>query len=1048
MNKNSKRRITMRIFCVFMVIMMLLMAIPSASADGAVTGEQNEVLSPSDPAFGYYYRFVTEDTIEITDYQGYESEVIIPSEIDGYKVVGIANFSVTGTTETNMRLKKIVIPDTVTYIGEHAFMQNPDTESANLEEIVLSKNLKTIGEGAFQYLRNLKSITIPASVTEIGEGAFTGCISLEEIIFQGEIPTLRDMAFGCRLNMYDWRFIPAIENLYNDWYCNENRSDFFIWNDYLLSYDGTSKNPVIPDGVRQIASGAFYGSEIESVTIPDSVESIGSMAFEECKSLKSVTIPSSVKRLEWNAFANCEQLAEVKFSEGLKYIGEWAFSECVALTEINLPDGLEEIDSGAFEYCENIVNITFPNTLLIADESVVYGTSWFDNTFKDGDEIYLGSVFLGIMGDQYPETLTVRAGTLAVDFSYCNGLKKINLPAGLKRFTMFGLEYCEITELNIPESVEYIDCGNFPKLETLNLPERAELAPWAFSYCPLLKSLTIPKGNKVLTAIAGSECDSLESITLADDVLEIRGEWSGIGGENLKYIDLANVKIIGEEAFHLSSIESITLPDTVVQIDLNAFWDCTSLKTIKGGKNVKTIGGNAFEGCTSLSDIGELDDGGVREICAQAFHETQWYYNQPDGVIYIGDIAYCYKGEMPENTVLAIREGTRVIGNGFIFDKVPLNDGDIARFSQPNLKALILPQSCKLVGLYSFGKCPNLERVDLGGTEAIWTAGFISNGIQRLDLPESMLYIDKEAFYSDRLTSIYLNDGLRVIENDAFLLYTGENPDVVPNDIYIPASVNYIGYYSVGYCIDVDGWPYVSTDYTIYGYNETAAQQYAEYNEITFVDLQDQPIPEPEPTEPIPLPSEPTPTEPIPSDPATVLTDEVTGVSVEGDIDDDVTLNVEETETDIENAVAAYDITLEKDGVEVQPNGDVRVTLPVPPGKKGNRCSVKNVNGNTVVDMNADLVYDTLVFTTNHFSVYVIVEDKTALNVGDVDGDGIVSIDDVTYIQKFLAKYDTAPIDTDDEEQFRVADANGDGIINITDATTIQRYLAGFFDSL
>ena len=167
-----------RLFSLLLTLAMLLSLLPAAHALG-------EEKLPDEAGYGFTYAFVSPTTIEITAYYGYEAEVTVPSTIDGYTVVGIQSFHATeGYSDPNVVVRKVTLPDTVTYIADDAFYDSDDwsakTHSA-LREIVLPQSLKTIGERAFYHNYYLEKITIPASVTEIGKAAFAACTNLSDI---------------------------------------------------------------------------------------------------------------------------------------------------------------------------------------------------------------------------------------------------------------------------------------------------------------------------------------------------------------------------------------------------------------------------------------------------------------------------------------------------------------------------------------------------------------------------------------------------------------------------------------------------------------------------------------------------------------------------------------------------------------------------------------------------------------------------------------------------------------------------------------------------
>ena len=815
-----------------LALSMLLSLLPAVSAVG-IPGEEK---LPDDAGFGFTYAFVSPTTIEITAYYGYEAEVTVPSTIDGYTVVGIQSFhNEEGYSNPNIFVRKVVLPETVTYIADGAFYDSDDWAAKThfeLQEIVLPQSLKTIGKNAFYHNYYLQKIDIPAGVTEIGAGAFAKCQNLSDITIRGENTFLHGGAFGEKTGYSVGPFSGKLRELHQQWLYDDSASDFFIWQGQLLDYRGTSKTPVIPDTVTVIGASAFWRSDITGVTIPSSVKLIGASAFYECASLTSVDIPGSVERIDDGAFSGCTGLTSVTLHEGLQVIGDGAFRECTGLTSLDLPDGLTTLEDTALYDCENIESFTFPKSLTDMEDSSIYTSKWYEG-LADGTELYCGSVFLGCKGKKYPSKLTVRPGTkmVRIEKDDMEGVNELILPDGLESLSI--TEGCgSITKLTVPESVNYINLRGLAHLTDITLPTTAVLEESCFGGCYQIKNLTIPKGN---TSLKGLSVGRTAHVVLPDDVLEVRCQiFNGDpynnkdGNSNLKSIDLKNVRILtGGALSDCVALESVTLPDSLITLGDGVFSGCAQLRSIKGGKNVRQIGDGCFGGCTMLTDFGDLEKN-VTRVGSGAFQNTGWFHDQPNGVVYFGKAAYAYKGTMPENTVLALKEGTVSVTYSFIAGQIELNP----TFDFPTLAGLILPQSCKYVDAYAFAGAKNMKFIDLGGVQYIGAEAFNNSACESIVLPDSVRFVGNNAFSAPHIKAIHLNDGLRVLDEGAFFTY-GEGKGVT-----IPASVIYIGPQAFGYCPVEPDNPFGGLTkidgFVIRGTAGTAAQTYAVDNEIAF----------------------------------------------------------------------------------------------------------------------------------------------------------------------------------------------------------------------
>ena len=227
-------------------------------------------------------------------------------------------------------IKDLVIPNSVDSIHNYAFW------NCNfLTSITIPNSLKSIGYWSFGNCSSLTSIVIPNSVTSIGEEAFRGCTSLTSVSLGDGITSVGDNAFH---NCYS-----LIAPIYNT----------HVFARLPSSYSGAY---TIPDGIESIAGGAFASCRsLTSITIPNSVTSIGKEAFYVCsKSLTSVTIGNSVTSIGDRAFASCRSLTSVTIPNSVTSIGEYAFLSCSELTSVVIGNGVTNLGQNVFSGCTKL----------------------------------------------------------------------------------------------------------------------------------------------------------------------------------------------------------------------------------------------------------------------------------------------------------------------------------------------------------------------------------------------------------------------------------------------------------------------------------------------------------------------------------------------------------------------------------------------------------------------------------------------------------------------------------------------------------------------
>lgn len=284
-------------------------------------------------------------------------------------------------------------------------------------------------------------------------------------------------------------------------------------------------------------------------------------------------------------------------------------------------------------------------------------------------------------------------------FGSCSFLTSVTIPNSVTSIGWGAFSGCgSLTSITIPNSVTYIEYNAFEhcffvKDAFINNSALTSSNNWGATLCdeepedgifingttvvgcrPWVTSATIPDGVTSIGDGAFYSCRGLSSITIPNSVTSI-----------------------GNEAFmSCYGLTSVTIPNGVTSIGDMAFWNCYSLKSVTISNSVTSIGSSAFAYCYDLTSV--TIGNGVTNIGSDAFLETPWYNSQPDGLVYIGKVAYKYKGTMPNNTQITIKDGTLGIA-GSAFENCT------------TLTSITLPNSLTTIGYWAFENCSGLKEI-------------------------------------------------------------------------------------------------------------------------------------------------------------------------------------------------------------------------------------------------------------------------------------------------------------------------------------------------
>ena len=376
------------------------------------------------------------------------------------------NYSNTGNRPWNeyaSEVKKVIIKDGVPNISEYALYG-----FKSLTDIVIPNSVQLIGEYAFCNCTSLTSISIPANVSSFSPLAFAYCTSLTAINIASSHPEYKTVN----------------GNVYNKdgsmlFCCPAGKSTLTIGNSVTTIGD----------------FACYYCEKLTSFSLPSSVELIGSSAFYGCTKLTAFEIPG-VKCIESYAFGECKSLKEISIPDNVVSIKYDAFYYCTALTKASIGKGLSTIEVSTFEYCLSLENIYVnkDNPYMKSIDGVVYS--------KDGTTpiAYPSGRARAII----PEGVTI----IPAYFFYPNrALTSVTLPSTLLTIEEYAFSECDaLTSIFIPNSVQKIENH-------------------AFYQCDNLTSVTIGSGITYIGYDAFYDSGAITDVYLYADAATIE-EWN------------------------------------------------------------------------------------------------------------------------------------------------------------------------------------------------------------------------------------------------------------------------------------------------------------------------------------------------------------------------------------------------------------------------------------------------------------------------------------------------------------------------------------------
>ncbi len=738
---------------------------------------------------------IYDDHAEVFEYSGNDTALTIPENVSGKPVTVICKSAVSkidiGSVNGYLPLQSIDLPDSIKEIQEDAFRYCKE-----LSSIHMPASLEVIGSCAFASCYELVDIEIPDTVRNIGKGAFAYCRALEEVTIPSTLEVMGEGVFlGCEslLNISMERNDEAAVNVQDNMVLSADGRT-------VLAYAcGRSEDLVIPEGVTDIAYGAFTCAALKSVIFPDTLKVIDNFAFYRTQSLEVPILPNSLETIGTYAFGTGDlgvdremissEQVEIHIGSDVNSIGKGAFDEYVnrRFTVDEENRFFSEVEGSVCNKAEDYLIclaayydgtkfvLTVPDGVVSLDMTaveIVHAYGWADYSFIDAEIVVPNSVVTILNTDAFTDSYRITrmhcgAGSAAERFAidediavdYESSADYENYSTSTEYGTMTYRLYedhatliaYEGTDrvLEVPSAIAGVPVTNIgdgtAPIQSVEYSADREELPEGQAW--EIEEVILPDGIVQISTRAFAYM-YLDKIELPDTLEVIGSEAITMGGGTGLPVIPDSVRILGEEFLSSYGTGEFVIPANLTYADGRTFSGLTNITNFvveEDNEYFSVVDGVLYskDGTTLLSSPGAIDKGE---------NET---WDTPDELTKIGDYAFYRSYDLSS---IELPEGIEEVGES-------------AFEGCSGLTSVVLPQEVTVIDDKAFRFCDDLQEINFpDGLKSIGDYSFYKcESLLSINLPESLTVLGEYAFYDCIGTSIEkLPKSIAVIGDYAF----------------------------------------------------------------------------------------------------------------------------------------------------------------------------------------------------------------------------------------------------------------------------------------